>query len=234
MAGATIHGCGSLPELAVTVRRLLEAATEPTYVYAYWSDVDGASHREGTTSDLYDAELEAVCATVERELARVDPAVAAETLVVLTADHGHVNVDPEAAVDLAELPAVWGARDTHPDDTPIRPTGGPRNVHLHLRDGASVERARAHLRQADVDARVLTGTEALEAELFGPGEPSALLRERVGDLVVIPRDRSVWFGAEERELRFVGTHGGQHPAEMTVPFLAAPLDRWQRGRAGRE
>ncbi|WP_435063290.1 alkaline phosphatase family protein [Halobaculum sp. EA56] len=232
-AGATRHGCESLAEFALAVRRRVEAAAaggDPTYVYAYWSNVDGASHAEGTTSELYDAELEAVCGAVERELATVDPAAAEETLLVLTADHGHVDVDPSAAVDLSTLPAVWDRRDRHPDGSPVRPTGGPRNVHLHLRDGAAVERARGRLEEAPFDARVLTGTEALEAGLFGPGEPSDLLRERVGDLVVVPRDRSVWFGGESRKLEFVGTHGGQHPAEQYVPFVAAGLDEWNRVR----
>jgi len=228
MAGATRHGCDSLPRLAVTARRLLERSEDPTYVYAYWSDVDGASHDEGTASALYDAELEAVCGAVGRELARVDPETADDTLVVLTADHGHLNADPTSAVDLAESPGLWRERERHPDGEPIRPTGGPRNVHLHLRDGASTQRARERLAEAPFDARLLTGTEALEAGLFGPGEPSPLLRERVGDLVVVPRERNVWFGEEGRKLEFVGTHGGQSPEEMYVPFVAAGLGEWQR------
>ncbi|WP_277553343.1 alkaline phosphatase family protein [Halobaculum limi] len=229
-AGATVHGVESLPDLAVTARRQVETTDEPTYVYAYWSDVDSTSHARGTDSDRYRAELETACATIERELARIDPSAAEDTLVVLTADHGHLNADPAAAVDLESYPEVWNARDHHRTGKPVLPTGGPRNVHLHLRDGASVQRARETLVEASFDARVLTGTEALEAGLFGPGEPSDLLRARVGDLVVVPRDRDVWFAGEQRKLDFVGTHGGQSPEEMYVPFLAADLETWQASR----
>lgn len=229
-AGATVHGVDSLADLAVTAREQVEAADEPTYVYAYWSDVDGVSHATGTDSDRYRAELETTCATIERELARIDPEAAEDTLVVLTADHGHFNADPAEAVDLEGVPEVWSARDRHLGGESVLPTGSPRNLHLHLRDGASVQRAREMLVEAPFDARVLTGTEALEAGLFGPGEPSDLLRERVGDLVVVPRDRNVWFAGEQRKLEFVGTHGGQSPEEMYVPFLAADLETWQASR----
>jgi hypothetical protein len=229
MAGATTHGVGTVAEFALELRRQLTAADAPTYLYAYWPKVDGASHREGTTGDPYDAELAAVCHAVERELARVDPSVAAETLVVLTADHGHVNTPAADAVDVTGLPGVTEHLATHDDGRPIPPTGGPRNLHLHL-DPDGVGQVRRTIDDADFAARVLTGREAIDSGLFGTGGVSPKLRERIGDLVVVPREVGAWFDGEVRKLAFVGNHGGQHPHEMYVPFVATSLADWQAER----
>jgi predicted AlkP superfamily pyrophosphatase or phosphodiesterase len=221
-AGSESHGVDSVAEFALTLRRQLESSDGKRYVYAYWPDVDGASHDEGTESALYDAELSAVCGAVERELEKLDDATAEETLLLLTADHGHLNADPAEAVDLETIPEIWDNLATHDDGRPVLPTGGPRNLHLHLEPGTE-ETVRAAISEADFEARVLTGTEAIESELFGPGEVSPKLRERIGDLVIVPKDVNLWIGREQRKLDFVGTHGGQHTDEMYVPFLAAPL-----------
>ncbi len=222
-AGAVAEGVDSVAAFALAVRRRLERATDPTYVYAYWPNVDSAAHDEGTHSDSYDAELAAVCAALEREFDRLDETTAADTLCLLTADHGHRQSDPTAAVDLAAIPTVWDSLAAHDDGRPVLPTGGPRNVHLHLQPGTR-DRVREALADAPFDARVLDGDRALSNGLFGPGPVSPKLEARVGDLVVVPREVGVWFGAESRKLDFVGQHGGQHPEEMYVPLVATPLD----------
>ncbi len=224
-AGARRHGVDSVAAFALSIRRRLAAATEPTYVYAYWPNVDGAAHDAGTRSADYDAELAAVCGAVERELDRLDEGTADETLLLATADHGHRQSEPSAAVDLSELPAVWGNLARHDDGRPVLPTGGPRNLHLHLQPG-TVETVRAALAAAPFEARILDGQTAIDDGLFGTGSVSQKLRDRVGDLVVVPESVGVWFGDEARKLEFVGQHGGQHPEELFVPFVATPLSAW--------
>ena len=220
--GAIQHEADSVASFAVTLREQLAAAQQPSYFYCYWPEIDGVSHDEGTQSAIYGAELAAVCTALERQLAAVGPATAAETLVVVTADHGHHDADPAEAVDLSELPGVWDRLATHDDGRRVLPTGGPRNLHLHVADGQR-EAVRRAITDAPFEARVTTGAAAIDDGLFGPGEVSPKLRERVGDLLVVPETANVWFSDEGRKLEFVGTHGGQHPREMAVPFVAASL-----------
>ncbi|MEZ3115451.1 alkaline phosphatase family protein [Halobaculum sp. MBLA0147] len=232
--GAESHGVDSVAGFAVETRRRVASladADERGYVYAYWPNVDGAAHAEGTTAAPYRAELAAVAGAVERELDVLaadlaGPGGAADdTLLLLTADHGHLDSDPTASVDLSSYPEVWDNLATHDDGRPVLPTGGPRNLHLHLADGTR-ETVRAALDDAPFAARIYDGETAVDEGLFGPGEVSPKLRERVGDLVVVPREVGVWFGDEGRKLAFVGQHGGQHPDEMDVPFLACSLSEF--------
>jgi hypothetical protein len=212
-----------------------------TFVHAYLPQVDAAAHRHGTTDEAYVATLRSVFDAVAAGLGvrattdgtdstpgnrgtssagGLDPE---RTLVCLTADHGHVDTDPDGGLDLLSIPAV---------DESIRRTaggrpaiaGGPRNVHLFLEDG-SVGRVRAALSTHPATLRTYTRAEALAAGLFGPGPAAPQLDARIGDLIVIPRDESAWYAAagESEELELVGMHGGLHPDEMIVPFAVARL-----------
>ncbi len=228
LAGAARTGYDSVGELAVTIRRRLEATEGRSYVYAYTGLIDGAAHAEGTTSDRYRAELEAVCGAVERELARVDPKLADDTLLLVTADHGHINTSPDQAIDLTDHGPIWSNLTRDDDGNRIPPTGGPRGVHLHLQDGTTTEVC--DYLESTVDAQIASGKEALESGLFGSRDPIQLLRRRVGDVVISPRKQNVWYQGEARKLEFIGSHGGQSRAEMLVPFAAANLGSWQPGR----
>ncbi len=143
--------------------------------------------------------------------------------MLVTADHGHVDTDPERNVDLTDFDALEDGLERDPDGEPIRYAGSPRNVHLHLRDG-TVERVREELTDR-LDARVFRRETVLEGDLFGDCAPSETFRRRLGDLVVSHRELGVWYGGayEPDELDLVGMHGGLHPDEMLVPFAACRL-----------
>lgn len=221
-AGAIAHSYEGLDDVPASLDEALSAAEPPAYVYAYLPDVDHVSHESGTESDDYEDVLASVCAALEDAFSRIDAGTAEDTLLVVAADHGHVDTIPDRNVDLTTYDVVEENLQTHADGTPIRFAGSPRNVHLHLQPG-SVERLRDAL-AADLDALVLTAEEVVDRGLFGP-EPSETLRRRLGDLVVSHRDLSVWWGddVEPEELEHVGMHGGLNPREMLVPFAAVAL-----------
>jgi hypothetical protein len=131
-----------------------------------------------------------------------------------------VDTLPEENVDVSGVDAIWDALLRDGNGDPIPPVGSPRNLHLHLRDG-TVERVREAV-ESRWSCRTVTRAEAVDRGLFGVGEPSDLFRRRCGDLVVVHRDRGLWW--EESELDLVGMHGGLTHEEMFVPFAAATLD----------
>jgi hypothetical protein len=48
------------------------------------------------------------------------------------------------------------------------------------------------------------------------------LQDRIGDYLVIARGEAYFWWANKED-RMYGRHGGLHPEEMLVPFLAARL-----------
>ncbi|WP_411968424.1 alkaline phosphatase family protein [Haloferax sp. YSSS75] len=203
-----------------------EEASDPSYIFAYLPQTDAAGHAEGVDSDEYRETAVEVFERIDEAIESLADATAdddGETLVCITADHGLIDTDPERNIDISAPPLdVVADLQTLRDGTPVRYSGSARNVHLHLRP----ERIDPvyDLLTAELDARVLRKQEVLDADLFGPN-PSETFEQRLGDLVVVHRDSSVWYGDEDAEkLDFVAMHGGMHPDEMLVPFATATLD----------
>ena len=80
----------------------LAAEAEPSLVYVYDGDLDVTGHHAGCESAAWRHQLVMVDRFVE-ELAEALPA---GTTLVVTADHGMVDVDPAVRVDVDDLPAL--------------------------------------------------------------------------------------------------------------------------------
>ncbi|WP_135852660.1 alkaline phosphatase family protein [Halorussus salinus] len=241
--GATTRSYESLDEFPAVVAEAVADAADPAYCFAYLDHVDAAAHESGTESPNYRETVGAVFDALDGAVSALDAdGTADETLLVVTADHGHVNTDPERNVNLDRREDLLAALRRRADGAPVKFAGSMRNVHLHLRDDRAEEGQRADAAEAvvadlraDLDARVFekgdllggeaSGGEAFDGDLFGDAPASETFRRRLGDVVVCHRDLGVWWGDEEPgELAYVGMHGGLHPDEMLVPFAAVRAD----------
>ena len=218
--GAKTTPYGTVAEMALRIRQCLTAASGSTYVNAYVPALDATGHEHGNESPEYRANLGMVTDCLRRELVEnLDPVVAERTLLVLTADHGQVDTDPERNVDLGTL-GVEEHLQRDGDGEPIPALGGPRNLQFHVRDG-HVEALRDKL-ESGADVRTFAREEYEELGLYGDREPTTRFEERAPDLVAVPRELSVWY--DDGHLENVGMHGGLNPTEMLVPFAAVRLD----------
>lgn len=214
-------------ELTERLQRALSSASEPGFVHTYVPEIDAVGHAHGTTASAYRKAVVEIFSAVERAIRGITTERARETLLIICADHGHVDTDPERNVDLLSAPAVADAVGETVEGTP-RISGAPRNIHLHIADpGNARDAVKSTLADRGCDALVLTCKEAIDEGLWGPGEPSTTFTHHCGDLLVIPNELGVWHAGEADELDLVGMHGGCHPDEMIVPFAVARADRLQ-------
>ncbi len=207
-AEATFLGYVVPSTMGVRLRGLLEAP-RPSYVYAYWSGIDTVSHLYGPRSD--EAAIEATIFDISLRHALADRA-AGDTLVMVTADHGHATTDPDKMLDIVgdeELRALL----RNP------PAGEPRLVFLHTDHPNQV---RAYLeRKWPGLMTLLDRDELIDAGLFGRGDPK-IARRRIGEVVVLlDRDLSASImKVEGKTVRHRGSHGGMTADEMRIPVLA--------------
>lgn len=207
LRGARYRGTHTLDE---TVRAVSEELDAPgrRLVDAYHPDLDLYGHAIGVGSAAW-----------RKELRRIDAAAAALAadlpdgcLLVITGDHGMVDVPEEGRLDVEDHPELLeGVRGL---------SGEPRARHVHTVEGAADDvRARW---QAVLGERawVLTREEAVAAGWFGSRvEGSAL--SRIGDVVVAARapiaivQRSV----DPAQARMTGHHGSLTEAERLVPLI---------------
>ena len=210
---AVLRGGGYRPaeSLADRVDVAVEELMGPALVYLYWGDVDKVGHHEGVGSWQWGDAL----GSLDRELARLARMLPPRTLLVVTADHGMIDVDPARRWDVATTPALAEGVELV--------AGEPRALHVHTRSSApdavaaAAARWRATLGRAAV---VATREEAVAAGWFGAVADHVL--PAIGDLVVAATGRSTVVDSRTQSaasLELVGVHGSFTPQEMVVPLL---------------
>jgi hypothetical protein len=193
-AGARLQPYASF---TLGVQRFFDALAAGGYAYLYWDQIDAAGHRCGPESPQVEAAVLEALGTLEAGLRAVPGA-----LVLVTADHGQVAVDPERIDELDELWPELPQLLTQP------PAGSSRDVFLHTVPGAA-ETVVAGLAERLGDRADVRLADDL-FETIGPR-----LRERLGDVCVLPADgRTAWLrSARNVAATFRGHHGGLHPDE---------------------
>jgi hypothetical protein len=186
--------------MAETARLLRQ--NEP-FVYAYYEGLDKVAHEYGL-GEVYDAEVMAIDRLVG-DLQRVLPAGAA---LVVTADHGQVDVGDNIVTLHRDVMAQVALQ-----------SGEGRFRWLHARPGradALLEAATAH--HGDV-AWVVTRDQAIADGWFGPKVTEASC-SRLGDVALVAREPVAFHDpADTGPYVLVGRHGSLTSAEMLVPLL---------------
>ena len=210
--GAAVAGYLTVSDFALRLRQIADVKKRKL-VFAYYDPIDALSHRFGTLRDEFFAEVATLDHVLEREVLRR----AKDATILLTADHGHINTFAKGRVDLRSFPELLNALS-------VPPTGEPRLTYLHAKEGDADGLRRFAAAQLGKRARMCTAEAAFRAGLFGPGVPSAAVRDRVGDVILFPKqDRTLIYGYPGEKMDLVGRHGGLTAEEMLVPLLAARL-----------
>jgi Type I phosphodiesterase / nucleotide pyrophosphatase len=201
----------SLDELVSHVERSIKGGDERKFVYAYWPAYDQVSHRYGCESREAALEHEKIDAAFAELLRRLR---GTETELVVTADHGFVDVSPEESL---ELPGFL-LRELR------FPLCGERRIaycHVHA-PGEFAKKASEWLGSR---ADVFPSKQLVEEGWFGPGTPHERFAERIGDVALVMRGRYTvkdWVAGEPRHLH-VGNHGGPSEDEMLIPLVTEEL-----------
>lgn len=221
--GEFIGATGVHARVAAAVQAL--AGSPKMLMYLYWNELDKAGHKHGAQSQQWGFQLEELDSALKLLAARLP----ADTLLLLTADHGMVDVAPEHRYDFSEDPAlIAGVRHT---------AGEPRMVHLYLEPGTD-EQDRDKLMAAWRSAYgnkiwIATRQEAIAAGYFGAVVTEAVL-PRIGDVLVLAREPIALYDLRRMRpasLEVVGQHGSLTRAEREVPLLqlAAPAAKRNPG-----
>lgn len=228
--GSTIMPSVKISDTIVGLRRNLKESKRPAYFFVHLDTLDTIAHAHGPYSYEYEAELSRIAYILNRELVeKIDPETASKTLLLVTADHGAVNVDPHETFYLNSIPSVLGNLKYGENGKRILPVGSPRDVFLHVRE-EKLEETRDLLSSMLAEkAKVIEVEKAIRMGLFGLGYASERFLERAGNLLILPyRNETIWVDCSEgRKANFAGHHGGLNKEEMLVPFAIAKLDSLQ-------
>jgi arylsulfatase A-like enzyme len=209
-AGAEFRGYRTAGEFVAQVQAAL-ARPGRQLVTAYWDTLDTLGHFAGPDSLAWEVEFRQLDRLlVEELLARLPRR---DVLVVVTADHGMVALEPERQHRI-EDPELLTA-------LALPPAGERRAVYLHPLPGRA-ESVAARLRElAGADGVVLEREALFRDGLFGPPPYHPEAPYRVGDLVLVATGGAgfPWDPPGAAPRTFLGAHAGLEAREMLVPCL---------------
>ncbi len=175
--------------------------------YVYWPDLDKAGHVHGVGGEPYRAALRAV----DDLVAGLVRLTGHDVALLVTADHGLVDVPDDRRVDLEAFPRLR--------DGVVTILGEPRVRHVYTGPGRAQDVRAAWHEVLGPAADVLDRAGA--AGLMGPVDP--WYEDRIGDVVAVARDD--WALVSDRVDRIVSSLRGQHgaltDAEVLVPLRVA-------------
>jgi hypothetical protein len=204
--GAGYVGAPDTGALADRMLDLLRAG--PGLVYGYHPTLDMVCHRYGLDSPQWMDEA----AEVDRLVTRLVTGLPRDAALLVTADHGALDVPPDHRFDLDADPRLAAGLAVV--------AGEPRVRYLHTVPGAEDDVRDAWRGVLGDAADVVSRAEAVAAGWFGPVAPGHLAR--IGDLVVVCRGRyAVLATAHEPPTisRLVAYHGALTAEEMAVPLV---------------
>jgi hypothetical protein len=177
--------------------------------YVYYGDLDATGHRLGCRSDAWRAEL----ARVDDWVRQVAEALPSGTTLVVTSDHGMIDVPRENWWDVATTAAL---------DAGVEAVSGDlRGVQVHVRPGALTDVRAAWQETLGSAFWLLDRDETVELGLYGPVVRDEV-RARLGDVLALARRDHVVVDSRivpPSVLGMVGMHGGVAPGELEVPLL---------------
>lgn len=209
--GARTEQYGGLAEGARSLASSL-ASADRLYAYLYFDGIDATGHVYGPSSPEFDdACLRALDAVYTAFFGPDAPRVE-DTELILTADHGQIDVSPERIDDVDLL--VPGLADR----LLAGPAGSPRDLFLHVAP-EDVERTIADLTAALGDRATVHHA----PDLFPKAGPRLL--RRLAPICILPAPgRTAWLSTHHGTSQtFLGHHGGQTPEEATTFFGSLTL-----------
>jgi predicted AlkP superfamily pyrophosphatase or phosphodiesterase len=202
LAGVRHVGWRMPSTLVTEVKRQLAAGER--FVYAYYEGVDKVAHEYGL-GEYYDAEL----AATDRMVTDLLTVLPAGAVLVVTADHGQVDVADRVYRlddDVSALVALQ--------------SGEGRFRWLHAVPGATDALLEAATEAHGDLAWVVSLEQVIDEGWFGPVVTSAAAG-RMGDVALVAREAVAFDDpADTGPFALVSRHGSVTSAEMLVPLLA--------------
>lgn len=175
------------------------------YIYAYWDDPDLSMHEHGVDGEI----IHYLLNNIEMATKRLAEDLA-DTLLIITADHGHINVHNEI---IAEYPDI--------SECLFRmPSMETRALNLFIKKGMEKQFEIAFHKHFKNKFLLFSKSEVLEKQLFGFAPNHERLDDMLGDYIAVAiSDVAI----ENTVAKHKGSHAGLTEDEMTIPFIAVDL-----------
>ncbi len=192
--------------------RVKELCSEPgkKYIYAYWNEPDSTMHRTGTMS----ADTREMVRALEEKLS-LFAAELSDTLLIITADHSHMDSKNLCILDYPEVRKCLKRM----------PSLEPRTLNLFVKEEYLSSFPEIFQAAFGDDFVLLTREEVMEEKLFGTGKDHPKLREMIGDYVALAVSDTSVFNTHYEAQVMPGGHAGMTAEESRIPLIIIEKNR---------
>ncbi len=176
---------------------------ERTLTYLYSVEPDQTEHRVGMSAAPTKEVVNHLNETVERFKDKIDD----DTLIIVTADHGLVDVENIDLFDYHDLTSTFERL----------PANEPRMPSFFIKQGMKEHFINFFNEHFSRFFDLYTKEEFLTSKLLGTGERHPNVDDCLGDFIAVAKDR--YFFRLREDKTHLGHHGGYTPGEMEVPLI---------------
>ena len=212
MRGSTVVPYRSFSDLYTTVRQNIVAAAETRSLdFVYYNDIDTYNHQKGMTDERVWLAVDQYLIGLHRLITQLKKEKIGKTLVLVTADHGHIPNTPDPNRDLNRRPEFL-------DTLTLRPTGENRLTYFYPKIRKVDEFIRLIEANWPGEFTLVPSETFLADGFFGPGPFHPDVENRIGEFIAIAHGAS-YFWWPYRPDRLQSRHGGLTADEMIVPLI---------------
>ena len=193
----------TLDELTCEIKRLC-ATDEGKYIFGYWEYPDCLMHEYGCYSSIVTENINKLEYKIENMCKKLS-----DTLVIITADHGHTSTDYYV---LSKFPKLYSMLK--------RPTSiEPRATAFYIKEEHIEDFPVEFRKNFGEDFMLYSREEVIEKKLFGRGKMHPKFVDFIGDyLAVAVKNKGIVYS--KKSMQFVSHHAGLTEKEMKIPLIA--------------
>ncbi len=206
------HGFDQLDQISSSISNILEnKVSQRNFIYTYWNGLDAISHQYGYDSEQAIDHFN----KIQEEIVNIVNSIDREnTSLIITADHGFINVNNDNKLRVKDIP---GLRDC----LVLPLMGEPRSPYCYLRSGKEEKFKQIWKQYLSPYSQLFHIDEMIDKQVFGLNKMNNKFTDRVGDYIIVMNDGYVLIDNVllEKEMDLVGYHGGLSENEMMVPLI---------------
>ncbi|MBP3503833.1 MAG: alkaline phosphatase family protein [Bacilli bacterium] len=194
------NGVASLSEAFNQVKEICNKE-ESNFTYMYWDEPDTLMHEYGTTSQIVKVKL----LEIEELVNKFAEEIPNETIVLITADHGLIDVEP---LELINYPDFM--------ECLTKPFAGEgRFAQFYVKEEKQEEFKELFNKYFNESFMLMSKEEFIKSQMAGLNAPNKIIEYALGDFVAVGTG-SYYFTEQikENDLVFKAHHAGLTPEEM--------------------